>query len=48
LLSSSDTESVIDVESAMAGKVVAAKAAAPPISMSRRVNSAIDLLSEVA
>jgi hypothetical protein len=34
----SDTESVIDLEITTAGNVVAANAAAPPISMSRRLN----------
>jgi len=37
----SDSGSVIDLELATAGNVVAANAAAPPISMSRRVNLAI-------
>jgi hypothetical protein len=40
----SDREFVFDLESATAGNVVAANAAAPLIRMSRRVNSAIYLL----
>src|SRR5271155_5454257 len=40
----SDSESVIDLESAALGNPVAAKAATPPISRSRRVNSAIYLV----
>jgi hypothetical protein len=40
----SDSESVIDLETATLGNVVAAKVATPPISKSRRVNSAIYLL----
>src|ERR1700679_3007492 len=39
-----NTESVIDLEIATLGNVAAAKVTAPPISRSRRVNSAIYLL----
>jgi hypothetical protein len=39
----SDSESVIDLEIATTGTVVAANAAAPPISMSRRVNLSMHL-----
>jgi hypothetical protein len=40
-VSLSNSEFVIDLGSAVAGNVLAASAAAPPISMSRRVNVAI-------
>jgi len=41
VLLTDDSDSVIDLEIAIAGDAVTANAAAPPISISRRVNSAI-------